>query len=85
LGNEFMSRFQTFYFDTFNGPNGLARVEWSKSWAYTPEGSFLNSTMLNEIIPDRFGDEWNQAVSTLDKYDPHRLFSNTFLDSLFKI
>jgi hypothetical protein len=27
-------------------------------------------------------DGWNWAVSTLDKYDPHRIFTNPFLDEL---
>lgn len=82
LGSQFMRRFEAFYFNTFNGTDGLARVEWSKSWGYQDDGPFLNSAMLTEIIPSRY-DDWSCAVRVLEKYDPDRLFSNSFLDSIF--
>ncbi|ODM98015.1 putative L-gulonolactone oxidase 4 [Orchesella cincta] len=81
LGNQFMKRFEEFYYDTFNGEPGLARPEWSKSWAYTDEGPFTNTNMLEKIIPARFGSDWEWAVSVLNKYDPERVFSNSFLDN----
>ncbi len=27
------------------------------------------------------GDNWNTALATLDTYDPHKVFSNAFLNS----
>jgi FAD/FMN-containing dehydrogenase len=27
------------------------------------------------------GDNWDTAKATLNKYDPHRIFSNPFLDT----
>ncbi|CAL8110088.1 unnamed protein product [Orchesella dallaii] len=85
LGSQFMKRFEEFYYDTFNGEIGLARPEWSKSWAYTDEGPFTNTKMLKEIIPSRFGSDWEWAKSILNKYDPERVFSNSFLEDSLQL
>jgi hypothetical protein len=43
--------------------------------------------MLNTTIPgaisagQQIGDDWNAALARLDAYDPHKVFSNAFLDS----
>ena len=28
------------------------------------------------------GETWDAAIATLDAFDPHRIFSNAFLDAL---
>jgi hypothetical protein len=44
--------------------------------------------MLTATIPDLYrvgrdqSDNWDWARRTLNDYDPHRVFSNTFLDTL---
>jgi hypothetical protein len=44
--------------------------------------------MLTRTIPDAYragqsaGDDWDWAVATRNAHDPHRVFSNEFLDRL---
>ena len=43
--------------------------------------------MLSTTIPSaisagqQIGDDWNAALALLDAYDPHKVFSNAFLNS----
>jgi len=83
--SEFMTEFEQWAYSRFNGGDGLARPEWSKSWGYGGSGSnnhgaFSNPSFLRETVPKVFGvKNWNRAVGILDKYDPHRVISNEFL------
>jgi FAD/FMN-containing dehydrogenase len=63
----------------FAGGYAAVRPEWSKGWAYTADAGWADPAMLHAVIPGSF-DTWHRAVSTLDSLDPHRVFSNTFLD-----
>jgi FAD/FMN-containing dehydrogenase len=44
--------------------------------------------LLTQTFPDTFragypsGSNWDSAVSMLNSYDPHRIFSNPYLDTL---
>jgi FAD/FMN-containing dehydrogenase len=64
------------------------RAEWSKGWAYGARAAWSDPTVLGTTIPAtyragrRAGDDWHWALSTLDRYDPHRIFTNGFLDRL---
>jgi FAD/FMN-containing dehydrogenase len=58
------------------------RVEWSKGWAYTDQAPWSDPQVLGTAIPASFGAGWDTAVSTLDRLDPARVFSNPFLDKL---
>ncbi|CAG7821553.1 unnamed protein product [Allacma fusca] len=79
---EFLQRMETFFYETYNGDYALIRPEWSKGWAYKNNTSWSNDEMLQETIPKSLP-HWNYSVATYDKYDPHRVFSNEFLDILF--
>ena len=69
--------------------DAAVRPEWSKGWAFTAAGAWMNESVLTRSIPDAYragqtaGDDWDWAVATLAAYDPHRIFSNEFLDRLF--
>lgn len=73
----------------FNQYGDAVRPEWSKGWAYTDAAAWTNATVLTSTIPRAYqigqsiADDWSWAVATLDAYDPHRIFSNDFLDRLF--
>jgi hypothetical protein len=42
----------------------------------------LTSTIPNALrMGQGVGDNWDSALAALDSYDPHRVFSNAFLDS----
>jgi hypothetical protein len=84
--NKFLREIESFLFNTFNGIDATVRPEWSKGWAYTDHSAWSNKTVMKYIrrsFPSvTKNDGWNWAVSTLDKYDPHRIFTNPFLDEL---
>ena len=69
--------------------DAAVRPEWSKGWAYTDDAAWMSRPILTRTIPDAYragqsaSDNWDWAVATLDAYDPHRIFSNEFLDRLF--
>jgi FAD/FMN-containing dehydrogenase len=74
---RFYRELEQFIFATFAG----TRVEWSKGWAYTDEAAWSAPEVLHGRVPASFPD-WDRAVATLNRYDPHRVFSTTFLDDL---
>lgn len=85
--HEAYRKIERFIFSTFDGNDSVVRVEWSKGFAYAEEGAWSDVHVLNGLIPSKFPgssskDGWNFAVSTFDKYDPHRIFSNAFLNKL---
>jgi len=86
---EFLVRFQSLLYQHLHGKHAVIRAEWSKSWAYDESGSWRNFTVLNHF-PRTFSssdqlEEWNWAVRTLDDHDPHRVFSNSFLDEFLSV
>jgi FAD/FMN-containing dehydrogenase len=60
------------------------RVEWSKGWAYSDQAAWQDPDVLDRAVPASFGPGWPTAVSTLDRLDPARVFSNPFLDRLLR-
>jgi hypothetical protein len=62
--------------------------EWSKGWAYTSQGPWTNTAILQKIrdtfTNGRGPDEtWAWEVATLAQYDAANLYSNPFLQTLF--
>lgn len=59
---------------------GIARVDWTKGFAYTDYAGWCNVTELKEIIPGTYPrDEWNYAIDKWEFFDPHYACSNEFL------
>jgi len=84
---EFLVRLQSLLYRDLHGRYGIIRAEWSKGWAFTQDGAWRNSTILQHYArtfssSDQL-QEWNWAVRTLQKHDPFNIFSNSFLDELF--
>lgn len=77
---------EQFIFANYSGAYAAVRPEWSKGWAFTAAGAWTDPTVIGSTIPAAFNagpdPSWNSAVSTLDSLDPHRVFSNEFLDTL---
>jgi hypothetical protein len=86
---------QTFYRETeqwvlsnYSGSYATVRAEWSKGWAYSGTAAWADPTMLGSTIPASYragqpaGANWDTALATLDRYDPGRIYSNPFLDTL---
>ncbi|MEU6476790.1 cholesterol oxidase substrate-binding domain-containing protein [Streptomyces sp. NPDC047017] len=81
----FLSELEGFLLGRFTGRDALARVEWSKGWAYTARAGWSDERVLGTAVPGSFGAEvWGEAVATLDRLDPHRVFGNAFLDRLLR-
>ncbi|MEV0643147.1 cholesterol oxidase substrate-binding domain-containing protein [Streptomyces sp. NPDC050619] len=81
----FLREMERFLLGTYDGGHALARVEWSKGWAYTDEAAWSDEQVLGTTIPTSFGETaWRQAAGTLDRLDPHHVFENAFLDRLFR-
>ncbi|MER7185738.1 cholesterol oxidase substrate-binding domain-containing protein [Streptomyces hyaluromycini] len=75
----FLRELEQFLFERFEG----TRVEWSKGWAYTEGAVWSDEEVLGTRIPGSFGGAvWDAAVEVLDRLDPHRVFSNGFLDGV---
>lgn len=81
----FLRELERFLLETYDGGHALARVEWSKGWAYTTDAAWSDEDVLGTTVPGSFGPTvWGQAVTTLDRLDPHRVFGNPFLDRLLR-
>jgi len=85
--NEFYEAMETWAYSHYTGSYAAIRPEWSKGWAYTSAGPWTNSTMLSSTIPagvnaGQAQDNFQVASAAFDTYDPHRVFSNSFLNTL---
>ncbi|MFE7443342.1 cholesterol oxidase substrate-binding domain-containing protein [Streptomyces chartreusis] len=80
----FLREMERFVVRTFDGGYAMARVEWSKGYAYTDDAAWSDGEVLGSVVPGSFGEEgWGQAAGVLERLDPHRVFGNAFLDRLF--
>ena len=85
--NAFYTQMEQWIYSHYTGSYAAPRPEWSKGWAYTTAGPWTNTSMLTAAIPagvnaGQSGDVFGAAVATLNSYDPHGVFSNTFLSTL---
>ncbi|MFB7471990.1 cholesterol oxidase substrate-binding domain-containing protein [Kitasatospora sp. NPDC056184] len=87
--NRFARDLEQALLRSFDGTRAGLRVEWSKGWAYTEDAAWADPDMLDRVIPaghrEGGGPGWDEAVTTLDRHDPHRVFGNPFLDRLLKL
>ncbi|WP_322726270.1 cholesterol oxidase substrate-binding domain-containing protein [Streptomyces spongiae] len=88
----FYRELERFVLDTYDGGHALARVEWSKGWAYTDAAAWSDGDVLGGAVPASFDDSggdgesrsaWDEAGEILDRLDPHGVFRNPLLDRLF--
>ena len=85
--DQFYQDIEQWMFTNYTGSYAAVRPEWSKGWAYTDSAAWSNPTMLTTTIPGAInagqgsGDNWTSALATLDAYDPHKVFSNAFLNT----
>ncbi|WP_436776580.1 cholesterol oxidase substrate-binding domain-containing protein [Yinghuangia sp. YIM S09857] len=77
------------WFLTHFGPMAVVRPEWTKTYGYTAAGGWTNGQLLTRTFPDTFRGQgysttnnWDAAVGRLNAYDPHRVFTNQYLDTL---
>lgn len=83
--HEFYRELERFLMSTFDGGYALARVEWSKGWGYTDTAAWADKQVIESAVPASYGaGQWSEAVSILDRLDPHRVFGNGFTDQLVR-
>ncbi|TQS41917.1 cholesterol oxidase substrate-binding domain-containing protein [Cryptosporangium phraense] len=86
--DAFYAEMEAWIVGNYSGNYATVRPEWSKAWAVTPSGAWTDTAALTGRIPQSLragqaaGDNWDTARATLNAADPHRVFSNTFLDVL---
>jgi FAD/FMN-containing dehydrogenase len=84
---RFYKELETWMFANYSSYASV-RPEWSKGWAFTDQAAWSNPAILQRRIPSTYraghgaGDGWDWALATLDRLDPHRIFTNPFLDRL---
>jgi FAD/FMN-containing dehydrogenase len=84
----FYREMEQWMYGNYSGSYATVRPEWSKGWAYSSSAGWSDPTMLGTTIPNSYrtgqpaGDNWDTARATLNTYDPHRIFSNGFIDQL---
>ncbi|WP_394846449.1 FAD-binding protein [Pendulispora brunnea] len=88
--DEFYSDLERWIWSNYSGHYATVRPNWPKGWGFSPASGWSDRTTLTRTIPDSFragqakGDDWDTAVAILGAYDPNRIFSNAFLDTLFR-
>lgn len=87
--NEAMAMIESLLRGEFNGTYADLRPEWSKGWAYTSNSGWSNEEFYREYTPRTFGstsdsDGWNWAIQTLNKTDPHQVFTSSYSKSLLR-
>lgn len=85
--NRFYREVEAWVFNEFSGTDALARVEWSKGWAYSDNGAWNNDAIIKTQVPNsiNFGqssNKWRQAFDVFKKYDPNRIYSSPLIDRL---
>jgi len=86
--NEFYREVEQWVYSNYSGTYAAVRPEWSKGWGYSTSAAWADPTQLSTTVPNTYrtglptADNWDGARGTLNQYDPHRVFSNSFLDTL---
>ncbi|NMM90518.1 FAD-linked oxidase, partial [Rhodococcus sp. SRB_17] len=72
----------------FNDDNATFRPEWSKGWAFSSELPYKDAQIIEHDLPQTYRDgvpvnnNWDTANAAFNQLDPHKVFSNTFLNQL---
>ncbi len=87
--SEFYAQMESWIWSHYTGSYATVRPEWSKAWACTSTAPWTNASTLGSAIPATVSagqadnDGWQTAIAILNQYDPNKVFSSPFLDSLF--
>ena len=92
--SRFYADMEAWIWSHYTGSYAMVRPEWSKAWACTAAAPWTSGAIITSTIPaavnagqvnagQASGDGWAAAISILNSYDPHKVFSSPFLDTLF--
>lgn len=86
--DQFYAEMEQWIWSNYTGSYATVRPEWSKAWAITPAAAWSDQSSLTSRIPAAMNaaqpanDDFDTARAALNAYDPARIFSNPFLDTL---
>lgn len=86
----FKEELERWLIDKYVGDYATVRAEWCKGWAFTKERDFSNGDVLDRTIPNSFrhgrnpSNNWDWTIARFNELDPHRIFTNPFVDRLLK-
>lgn len=80
--NRFYRELETWILRTYIQPYALARPEWSKGWAYTDDGPWTDRARMGRFHLTFPAEDWDRAVDTLERADPHGIFTSPFLEQV---
>jgi FAD/FMN-containing dehydrogenase len=86
--SQFYADMESWIWSHYTGGWAAVRPEWSKAWACTSQAPWTSSSILNGTIPaavsagQASGAGWDAATTILKNYDPGKVFSSPFLDTL---
>jgi hypothetical protein len=89
--NQFYCDIENWLLGRFTGSAGRLMPEWSKGWAYTPDGGAWTNPQFFEHIRESFttgrpaNANWAWDVTTIQKYDAGHLFTSPMLNQLFQV
>ncbi|MGW3482066.1 cholesterol oxidase substrate-binding domain-containing protein [Rhodococcus indonesiensis] len=72
----------------YDNDDSTFRPEWSKGWAFGPELPYTDQRIVEQVLPDTYregvpaDENWDSARAVYNRLDPHRIFSNSFIDRL---
>jgi Cholesterol oxidase, substrate-binding/FAD binding domain len=83
----FYQAMEQWAYSHYTGSYAGLRPEWSKGWAFSGSGAWTNNSVLTDTIPAGVNAGQSQqnfqvASAAYNAADPHRVFSNSFLNTL---
>jgi hypothetical protein len=85
--NAFAAELERWFLANYSS-YGAVRPEWAKSCAHTAAGHWTDLQQVKTFRaaytggPEQGRSGWDWAVRTLDRYDPHRVFTSPLLETL---
>lgn len=84
---EFYQEMEQWMRSHYNNNAATFRPEWSKGWAFGPDPytdedivkNKMRATYMDGVPAD---ENWDTARARYNEIDPHRVFSNDFMDQL---
>ncbi|RVW06608.1 cholesterol oxidase substrate-binding domain-containing protein [Rhodococcus spongiicola] len=84
---EFYQEMEQWMRQHYNDDNATFRPEWSKGWAFGPD-PYTDPDIIANKMPATYregvpgSENWDTALARFNEIDPHRIFSNDFMDQL---
>jgi FAD/FMN-containing dehydrogenase len=85
---KFFRETEQWVLSNYTGDYAGVRAEWSKGWGYSGTAAWSDPTVLTRTVPASYREgqsassTWDTAREILNRYDPARIYSSTFLDTL---